>query len=1121
MRRINAGISIHDSRFLPGFCRVVVVWVMLTLSAAVTKAEVANPDEMANICQNWLTYIVAQTGAWAGSTSPYVVDYQDIIVNDTILARYFSVAPQGYIIVPVLKDMPPVKAYSDEYSLDIYEADGFALLLRQVLQHRTQLYAEVYGSLEASQPADGEPLFDRINHDKWDYLNVSPEQFAATNKAVMSPLDGVGPLLTTAWHQGSPYNNLCPQGDGGRCVVGCVATAAAQIMYYHQWPPMGQGSHAYYWSGDNSCQGNTTGGTLSADFSDPYAYDDSPQAVAEISYEMGIAFNMDYGYCGSGAYTLDGSFVFPTYFRYDTTTKQEYRENHTATTWFEHIKSDINKGFPILYRIYSHAIVCDGWRLSGDLMQYHFNYGWGGSQTAWYTVDNLHCPWSGCDPMVEGMVTGIIPQIGSPWLGSSVFDDHLGDNDGVLESGETVELAVTLANHGGAPVTDVTMNLTVDDASITIIDGNASLGTINAHDSIANSADPFVFEIPGDYLSRVDSFYIEITWDAGTRIDTQVVERTVGAALVLLVDDDDNAARDIYYREAFDNFRIPYDVWTHSYNYPPDSAYMAGYDIVVWFTGDYRQYPISSPEIAAIKSRLNGGGKLFLTGQAIAAELNSIDPGFLNNYLRSSYMGSSYLPALPSQSGQVFDTGFMVGLQGGNSASNQLYPDQIVPINGSVAELKYIGSQNFGGVSYAGDYTLVFLSFGFESAVSGDSRWRSRDSLLSDILGFFQYQKPNAAPAATGLAVSPGDYLHLLDHNPTFSWTFQDAEGASQAMYQIQAGTDNNWTAAEMWDSGPASGSAGQVVYAGLPLEDGHRYYFRVRVHDGSLWSDWLTGDLRLNSPPSAPTALAPAGMEGAASTNPVLTLTNGVDGENDPITYTFEVYADSLMTTLVDNVEGRTAGPSTTTWQVSVMLGEDMVYFWRARGRDAYEIGQWSAPATFWVNGTNQAPTTFDLVSPADGARLSHRQPTLTWAMSTDPDPYDNVEYTLYYSTDSTFATGKVTVSDLMTTSYAMPAPLDFGNTYYWKVRANDAFTGQTYSLRTCSFRTIPQGDANGDGSINIGDAIFVINYIFNNGPAPSPVDAGDANCDGNPNVGDAILIVNYVFKGGIEPGC
>jgi len=261
--------------------------------------------------------------------------------------------------------------------------------------------------------------------------------------------------------------------------------------------------------------------------------------------------------------------------------------------------------------------------------------------------------------------------------------------------------------------------------------------------------------------------------------------------------------------------------------------------------------------------------------------------------------------------------------------------------------------------------------------------------------------------------------------------------------------------------------------------------------------------------------------MEGAASTNPVLTLTNGVDGENDPITYTFEVYADSLMTTLVDNVEGRTAGPSTTTWQVSVMLGEDMVYFWRARGRDAYEIGQWSAPATFWVNGTNQAPTTFDLVSPADGARLSHRQPTLTWAMSTDPDPYDNVEYTLYYSTDSTFATGKVTVSDLMTTSYAMPAPLDFGNTYYWKVRANDAFTGQTYSLRTCSFRTIPQGDANGDGSINIGDAIFVINYIFNNGPAPSPVDAGDANCDGNPNVGDAILIVNYVFKGGIEPGC
>ena len=41
-------------------------------------------------------------------------------------------------------------------------------------------------------------------------------------------------LLTSHWHQSSPYNNRCPQraDGGGRAVTGCVATAAAQIAYY-------------------------------------------------------------------------------------------------------------------------------------------------------------------------------------------------------------------------------------------------------------------------------------------------------------------------------------------------------------------------------------------------------------------------------------------------------------------------------------------------------------------------------------------------------------------------------------------------------------------------------------------------------------------------------------------------------------------------------------------------------------------------------------------------------------------------------------------------------------------------------------------------------------------------
>ena len=48
--------------------------------------------------------------------------------------------------------------------------------------------------------------------------------------------------------------------------------------------------------------------------------------------------------------------------------------------------------------------------------------------------------------------------------------------------------------------------------------------------------------------------------------------------------------------------------------------------------------------------------------------------------------------------------------------------------------------------------------------------------------------------------------------------------------------------------------------------------------------------------------------------------------------------------------------------------------------------------------------------------------------------------------------------------------------------------------------------GDANGDGGINIGDAVHLINYVFNSGPSSFPLKAGDANCDTDVNVGDAV---------------
>ncbi len=88
--------------------------------------------------------------------------------------------------------------------------------------------------------------------------------------------------------------------------------------------------------------------------------------------------------------------------------------------------------------------------------------------------------------------------------------------------------------------------------------------------------------------------------------------------------------------------------------------------------------------------------------------------------------------------------------------------------------------------------------------------------------------------------------------------------------------------------------------------------------------------------------------------------------------------------------------------------------------------------------------------------------------------------------------------------------------------LRATDevgSFDEHEYALMF--FTEYIYGDANGDGEVNIGDAVFVIQHVFNGGAAPDPIEAGDANCDGGINVGDAVYIINYVFAGGPEPDC
>lgn len=61
--------------------------------------------------------------------------------------------------------------------------------------------------------------------------------------------------------------------------------------------------------------------------------------------------------------------------------------------------------------------------------------------------------------------------------------------------------------------------------------------------------------------------------------------------------------------------------------------------------------------------------------------------------------------------------------------------------------------------------------------------------------------------------------------------------------------------------------------------------------------------------------------------------------------------------------------------------------------------------------------------------------------------------------------------------------------------------------------------GNVNGSGGIDIDDIVYLIAYVFQGGPAPSPVSIGDVNCSGGVDIDDIVYLIAYVFQGGNAP--
>ncbi len=95
-----------------------------------------------------------------------------------------------------------------------------------------------------------------------------------------------------------------------------------------------------------------------------------------------------------------------------------------------------------------------------------------------------------------------------------------------------------------------------------------------------------------------------------------------------------------------------------------------------------------------------------------------------------------------------------------------------------------------------------------------------------------------------------------------------------------------------------------------------------------------------------------------------------------------------------------------------------------------------------------------------------------------------------------------------------------DSGNVYVTGISSS---SGTSYDYATIKYvqTGLWRGDANRDGIVEIGDVVFLMNYLYRNGSVPDPMVLGDSNCDEVLNLADLVFLINYLFKSGPPPSC
>ena len=198
---------------------------------------------------------------------------------------------------------------------------------------------------------------------------------ACVTRADVPTHEKISPLIKTQWDQLTPYNNMCPN----KYPTGCLATAVAQVMYYHKYPAN------YDWDVMKTSYVSTDTG-------------DAVDAVAKLMADVGDKLYMHYEEDGSSSYLVDGSEALRYEFGYSESTEYVERDSYTAKSWDELLYNELASSRPVIFAAQSmtptglsgHGFIIDGYEVKDGVGYFHVNWGWSGRSDDYFLISVLN-----------------------------------------------------------------------------------------------------------------------------------------------------------------------------------------------------------------------------------------------------------------------------------------------------------------------------------------------------------------------------------------------------------------------------------------------------------------------------------------------------------------------------------------------------------------------------------------------------------------------------------------------------------------------------------------------------------------------------------------------------------